>query len=149
MRTVGYAANRSGTGVKSSCWLSAPKMKLIESSITKAGGTRLWRFSCTLRACRELNLNLNLARARRASCRCSFPVMTDRGGVAAGPQSPPRPTRWPLFAAVFVLVLFVGSPLAGGVAAALAPGWGVPVWLGGWLLGVLILAGLLVSAAKG
>jgi len=72
-----------------------------------------------------------------------------RGGVAAGPQSPPRPTRWPLFVAVFVLVLFVGSPLAGGVVAVVVPGWGVPVWLGGWLLGVLILAGLLVSAAKG
>ena len=68
-----------------------------------------------------------------------------RGGVAAGPQSPPRP----LFVAVFVLVLFVGSPLAGGVVAVVVPGWGVPVWLGGWLLGVLILAGLLVSAAKG
>ena len=50
--------------------------------------------------------------------------------------------------AVFVLVLFVGSPLAGGVVAVVVPGWGVPVWLGGWLLGVLILAGLLVAAAK-
>jgi hypothetical protein len=60
-----------------------------------------------------------------------------------------KPSRAPLLLAVFVLVLFVGSPLAGGVVAAVAPGWGVPVWLGGWLLGVLILAGLLVSAAKG
>jgi hypothetical protein len=60
-----------------------------------------------------------------------------------------KPTRAPLVLAVFVLVLFVGSPLAGGVAAAMAPGWGVPVWLGGWLLGVVITAGMLVTAAKG
>jgi hypothetical protein len=58
-------------------------------------------------------------------------------------------TRWPLVLAVSVLVLFVGSPLAGGVAAAVLPGWGVPVWLGGWLLGVVVLAGMLVAAAKG
>jgi hypothetical protein len=60
-----------------------------------------------------------------------------------------KPTRTPLVLAVFVLVLFVGAPLAGGVAAAMAPGWGVPVWLGGWLLGVVITAGMLVAAAKG
>jgi hypothetical protein len=60
-----------------------------------------------------------------------------------------KPTRAPLILAVFVLVLFVGSPLAGGVAAAVLPGWGVPVWLGGWLVGVVITAGMLVAAAKG
>lgn len=60
-----------------------------------------------------------------------------------------KPARAPLVLSVFVLVLFVGSPLAGGVAAAVLPGWGVPVWLGGWLLGVVITAGMLVAAAKG
>jgi hypothetical protein len=60
-----------------------------------------------------------------------------------------KPARAPLVLAVFVLVLFVGAPLAGGVVAAVAPGWGVPVWLGGWSLGVVVTAGMLVAAAKG
>lgn len=65
--------------------------------------------------------------------------LNGRGGVAAGSDSPPRPTRrTSKTLAALVILLLVGAPLAGGIAAAVTDGWAVPVWLGGWLLAITI-----------
>lgn len=65
--------------------------------------------------------------------------VADGGGVAAGPESPPRPTRrTSKTLAALVVFLLVGAPLAGGIAAAVTDGWAVPIWLGGWLLAITI-----------
>ena len=40
--------------------------------------------------------------------------------------------------AALVVFLLVASPLAGGIAAAVTDGWAVPIWLGGWLLAIMI-----------
>jgi hypothetical protein len=61
------------------------------------------------------------------------------GGVVAGSGSPPRPThRSSKALAALVVFLLVGSPLAGAIAASVSDGWAVPMWLGGWLLAILI-----------
>ena len=63
----------------------------------------------------------------------------------AGSDSPARPSGSPSKAlAALVVLLLVGSPLAGGIAASVADGWAVPIWLGGWLLAILVLLGLAV-----
>lgn len=71
--------------------------------------------------------------------------MDGSGGVVAGSDDPPRPTPRPSKAlSALVVFLLVGSPLAGGIAAAVTDGWAVPVWLGGWLLAIVIPLGMAV-----
>jgi hypothetical protein len=37
-------------------------------------------------------------------------------------------------------VLIIISPLAAGIAFATASGWTVPVWLGGWIIAIVLIA---------
>lgn len=72
--------------------------------------------------------------------------VTNDGGVVAGPD-PAQPTtrRTSKALAALVVFLLMGSPMAGVIAAAVSDGWAVPVWLGGWLLAILIPLVLAVS----
>ena len=64
--------------------------------------------------------------------------VTSDGGVVAGPD-PAQPThRTSKALAALVVFLLVGSPMAGVIAASVTDGWAVPVWLGGWLLAIVI-----------
>lgn len=40
--------------------------------------------------------------------------------------------------AALVVFLLVCSPMAGVIAATVTDGWAVPVWLGGWILAIVI-----------
>jgi hypothetical protein len=60
------------------------------------------------------------------------------------PKVEPGKRRAPVLLPALFVFLFFGSPLAGGIAAAVADGWAVPMWLGGWLLAIVIPLGMAV-----